>query len=79
MSKSRTALFIKEGVITALTLEIGRFGSVRICRFDPRERSPIARGPWDFLPEAQGAFERSKRTSEGRGWRVVYEGPPLRG
>lgn len=79
LNKTRTAIYLKEGTVTALTLEVGRFGTVRVCRFDPRTEPAVAQGPWDFFRDAERAFERSKRTSEERGWKLLYEGPPLGG
>lgn len=79
MAKTMTALFTKGGIIAALTLEIGQFGSVRVCRFDPRETPPVSRGPWDFLEPSELAFERSKTASMAGGWELVYEGSPLKG
>lgn len=76
---TKRAIFVKGDVLSALTLEIGQFGSVRVCRFDPRASPAVERGPWDFLACAEKAYGRSKTTSKARGWVLVYEGPPLKG
>lgn len=73
----RTAVLSKNEMIALLCLKTASQGGV-ICRVDPREPAPAVQ-PYDDPGEAEHKFSEFLRTSLGNGWRIVYDGLPLKG
>lgn len=75
--RRRVVLLIKDAGVAIITLTHAPRESVIACR-DPRCSAPSVRSFTD--PQyACSVFLRTVRSSEGRGWRVFYDGPPLEG
>ena len=77
-AKTRTVLLTKNEMVALLSLKtIDDAGGI-IVRLDPREEKPS----WQNYESASDAlrwFKRSINTSRKNGWRIVYDGAPLRG
>ena len=75
--RRRVVLLVKDVGIAIITLTHAPRESVIACR-DPRCSVPSVRSFTD--PQyARSIFLRTVRSGERRGWRVVYDGPPLEG
>lgn len=73
----RTAVLSKNNMVALMCLKtMGKGGA--ICRVDPREERPSVQ-LYDDPSKALEWFVKSLRTSKENGWRVVYDGLPLRG
>lgn len=77
-SVTRTVLLSKNEMLAMLSLKTIEDAGGVIVRLDPREENPA----WQKYASATDAlqwFRRSLATSRKNGWRVVYDGAPLRG
>ena len=75
--RRRAVLLTKDAGVAIITLTHTPRESIITCR-DPRCSAPTVRSFTD--PQyACSVFLRTVRSSEGRGWRVLYDGPPLEG
>ena len=73
----RTAVMQKNDMIALLCIKTATAGAA-ICRVDPREDYPAVQ-IYDDAKAALEWFSKSLRTSRGNGWKVIYDGLPLRG
>ncbi len=73
----RTAILSKNNMIALLCVKTANQGGA-ICRVDPREDRPSVQ-LYDDPEKAVAWFTKSLNTSRKNGWRIVYDGLPLRG
>ena len=73
----RTAVLSKNNMIALMCLKTAGKGGA-ICRVDPREERPSVL-IYDDPAKALEWFTKSLRTSKENGWKIVYDGLPLRG
>lgn len=73
----RTAIMQKGEMTALLCIKTAPLGAA-ICRVDPREPLPAVQ-IYDDPSAAVEWFAKSLRTSKVNGWKVVYDGLPLRG
>lgn len=73
----RTAVLQKNGMVALLCIKKASAGAA-ICRVDPRESQPSVQ-VYDDPMAAEEWFTRSLGTSRKNGWKIVYDGLPLRG
>jgi hypothetical protein len=73
----RTAVLSKNNMIALMCLKTAGKGGA-ICRVDPREERPSVQ-LYDDPSKALEWFVKSLRTSKENGWKIVYDGLPLRG
>jgi hypothetical protein len=74
---TRTAILTKNNMFALLCLKTASQGGA-ICRVDPRERQPAVQ-LYDDPEKAHEWFTKSLRTSCKNGWKIVYDGLPLKG
>jgi hypothetical protein len=75
--ETRTAILTKNNMIAMLCLKTAHQGGA-ICRIDPREDRPSVQF-YDDPEKAHEWYAKSLRTSRNNGWRIAYDGLPLRG
>jgi hypothetical protein len=73
----RTAIMQKGNMTALLCIKTAAAGAA-ICRVDPREPVPAVQ-IYDDANVAVEWFAKSLRTSKVNGWKVVYDGLPLKG
>ena len=75
--ETRTAILTKNNMIAMLCLKTAGQGGA-ICRVDPREERPAVQ-LYDNAEKALEWYTKSLHTSRKNGWRIAYDGLPLRG
>jgi hypothetical protein len=75
--ETRTAILSKNNMIALLCLKTAGQGGA-ICRIDPREDRPAVQ-LYDDPAKALEWYTKSLRTSCQNGWKIAYDGFPLRG
>lgn len=75
--ETRTAILTKNNMIALLCLKTAGQGGA-ICRIDPREDRPAVQ-IYDDPEKAIEWYNKSLRTSHQNGWKIAYDGLPLRG
>lgn len=75
--ETRTALLSKDDMFALLCLKTADQGGA-ICRVDPREANPAVQ-LYDDPEKALDWYTKSLKTSKKNGWRIVYDGLPLKG
>jgi len=75
--ETRTAILTKNNMIAMLCLKTANEGGA-ICRIDPREDRPAVQ-LYDDPEKAIEWYTKSLKTSRANGWRIAYDGLPLRG
>jgi hypothetical protein len=75
--ETRTAILSKNNMIALLCLKTAGQGGA-ICRIDPREDRPAVQ-LYDDPAKALEWYTKSLRTSCKNGWKIAYDGFPLRG
>ncbi len=75
--QTKTAILAKNNMFALLCVKTATEGGA-ICRVDPRERQPSVQ-LYDDPQKAIEWFTKSLRTSLNNGWRLVYNGLPMRG
>lgn len=75
--ETQTAILSKNDMIALLCIKTAEKGGA-ICRIDPREDKPSVQ-LYDDPDNAMKWYNKSLRTSLNNGWRVVYNGLPLKG
>jgi hypothetical protein len=73
----RTVVLAKKDMVALLGVRTTDEGGL-ICRVDPRDEKPSVQ-IYDDPASALDWFRRSLRTSKNNGWKVVYDGLPLKG
>ena len=73
----RTAILQKNNMLALLCVKTATQGGA-ICRVDPREANPAVQ-LYDDPEKALEWFTKSLKTSSQNGWKIVYDGLPLRG
>ncbi|MBX7172838.1 MAG: hypothetical protein K1X72_17845 [Pyrinomonadaceae bacterium] len=75
--ETRTAILSKNNMIALLCLKTAGQGGA-ICRIDPREDRPAVQ-LYDDAEKALEWFTKSLNTSRKNGWKIAYDGLPLKG
>lgn len=75
--ETRTAVLSKNNMIALLCLKTAGQGGA-ICRIDPREDRPAVQ-LYDDPQKALEWYTKSLKTSRKNGWKIAYDGFPLRG
>lgn len=78
MAEHRTAIFMKDGIIGAISIYLNERGAM-ISSYDPRPLQKIYREAHSDTLAAIDEYTNSVETTKKRGWTIGFNGKPNHG